>query len=52
MQDRINFEYATGGWSVQLQPGDIVSIAGVYRRRTLWQWLTRQPRVLQQFIVR
>ncbi len=32
-----------------LQPGDIVQIAGVYKRRTLWQWLTRQSKQMQSF---
>lgn len=60
--ERVNYEYrdlyamkAGYGWALrarELQVGDIVNIAGVYKRRTLWQWLTRQPRVLQQWIVR
>lgn len=58
----INYEYrdlyamkAGSGWALrgrELQVGDIVHIAGVYKRRTLWQWLTRQSRVLQTWIVR
>ncbi len=35
-----------------LQPGDRYTIAGVYRRRTWWEWLTRQPRRLQVWVVR
>ncbi len=34
-----------------LQPGDRFTIAGLYQRRTWWQWLTRQPRRLQVHIV-
>jgi hypothetical protein len=34
-----------------LQSGDIVEIAGVYRSRTFWEWLTRQLKQLQQFTV-
>lgn len=34
-----------------LKVGDTYTIAGVYRRRTFWQWLTRQPRTLQVFHV-
>jgi hypothetical protein len=32
-----------------VQPGDIVQIAGVYKRRTFWQWLTRRSKQLQSF---
>lgn len=35
-----------------LQPGDCYTIAGVYRRRTWWEWLTRAPRRLQVWVVR
>jgi hypothetical protein len=34
-----------------LQSGDIISIAGVYRSRTFWQWLINKPKHLQQFMV-
>lgn len=37
--------------TTSLQTGDIVSFEGVYRRRTLWQWLLRRPRRLKNFIV-
>jgi hypothetical protein len=37
--------------SAELKVGDTYTIAGVYRRRTLWQWLTGQPRVLQVFTI-
>jgi hypothetical protein len=33
------------------QPGDVVQIEGVFKRRTLWQWLTRRPTQLAHFIV-
>jgi hypothetical protein len=36
----------------QLQPGDRYTIAGVYRRRTWWEWLTFAPRPLQVWYVR
>lgn len=35
-----------------LQPGDHYTIAGVYRRRTWWEWLTLAPRPLQVWVVR
>lgn len=31
--------------------GETLSIAGNYKRRTFWQWLTRRPRELKTFIV-
>lgn len=34
-----------------LKVGDTYTIEGVYRRRTLWQWITRQPRVLQVYTI-
>jgi hypothetical protein len=27
----------------------VYTIAGIYYRRTLWQWLTRKPRQLAKF---
>lgn len=35
----------------ELQPSDIVTIAGVYRARTFWQWMMRKPKPLQQFTI-
>ena len=35
-----------------VQIGDILTFAGDYQRRTFWQWLTRQPRRLQQYQVK
>lgn len=35
----------------ELRVGDELTIVGEYKRRTLWQWLTRQPRELAKFIV-
>jgi hypothetical protein len=35
-----------------LQPGDHYTIAGVYRPRTWWEWLTLAPRPLQVWYVR
>lgn len=32
-----------------LKPGDNVTIAGKYQRRTFWQWLTGQPRKLKLY---
>lgn len=32
-----------------LQVGDTFTVAGAYRRRTFWQWLTRQPKQLQTY---
>ncbi len=29
--------------------GDIITIEGQYKPRTLWQWLKRMPRQLKQF---
>jgi hypothetical protein len=34
-----------------LRVGDMLGIEGRYVRRTFWQWLTRQPRVLQVYTV-
>lgn len=31
--------------------GDVMTFPDVYRKRTFWQWLTRQPRVLQEYRV-
>ena len=44
------------GWARPHQPrlheGDRLTMAGFFARRTVWQWLTRQPRRLQVFTVR
>ena len=32
-----------------LSPGDLVTLDGMYKRRTFWQWVCRQPRVLRQY---
>jgi hypothetical protein len=48
---------AGNGWAPpgrpdrRLTPGDRYTIAGVYRRRTWWEWLTRTPRRLQVWVV-
>lgn len=49
---------STGGWSVEqaeaegrLDVGDVVTFDGIYRRRTFWQWLTRQPREIQPYTI-
>lgn len=34
-----------------IEKGDVFTIAGRYKRRTLLQWLTRKPRELQRFVV-
>lgn len=33
----------------ELRQGDIITIAGVYKRRTFWQWLFHRPAALQQY---
>jgi len=48
---------AARGWAPSagtspLKPGDHYTIAGVYRRRTWWEWLTGAPRRLQVWYVR
>ncbi len=49
---------ALTGWTAlektlpQPAPGDTFTIGGMYHRRTLWQWLTRQPRELRRYVVR
>ena len=35
-----------------LRAGDRLTIDGCSARRTVWQWLTRQPRRLQRFTAR
>ncbi len=32
-----------------IKVGGKVTISGFYKKRTLWQWLTRQPRELKLF---
>jgi hypothetical protein len=34
-----------------MQVGDTYTVAGVYTRRTFWQWLRRAPRQLLLFTV-
>ena len=34
-----------------LEVGDVFTVEGDYQRRTFWQWLTREPRVLQTYQV-
>jgi hypothetical protein len=34
-----------------IKKGDVFTIAGRYTRRTFWQWLMREPRELQRFVV-
>lgn len=31
--------------------GDRITMAGVFKRRTFWQWLTRKPREFQTHII-
>lgn len=41
-------------WAERTSPvkvGDTVIIAGKHKRRTFWQWLTRQPRQLQTYVI-
>lgn len=35
---------------VALHKGERFTIAGVYERRTFWQWLFRRPRQLKQWV--
>lgn len=35
----------------KIQKGDMFTIQGRYRRRTLLQWLLRRPKQLQQYTV-
>ena len=44
---------STDGWKPRrpLLVGDRFTSEGFYQRRTLWQWLTRQPRQLQQYVI-
>lgn len=42
------------GWAdsfATLKEGDCFTCLGDYQRRTFWQWLTRQPRILKQWSV-
>lgn len=34
-----------------LEMGDTFTICGKFKRRTFWQWLTRQPKQLEVFSV-
>lgn len=34
-----------------IKKGDVFTVAGKYKRRTLWEWLTRKQRELQRFLV-
>ncbi len=34
-----------------LKPGDFFTVAGCYKKRTFWEWLTRKPRELTVFTV-
>lgn len=36
---------------VAFKTGDSLTIAGTFKRRTFWQWLTRKPRELLTFTV-
>lgn len=33
------------------QSGDILTVEGIYKRRTFWQWLFRRPKKPQTFTV-
>ena len=42
-------------WAVageRIREGDLVAFSGIYKRRTLWQWLTRQPRLPMVYVIR
>ncbi len=34
-----------------MKNGDKFTVHGEYKKRTLWQWLTKKPRVLQEYVV-
>jgi hypothetical protein len=34
-----------------MKTGDKITVAGIYQRRTFWQWLKNRPRKLQSFEV-
>jgi hypothetical protein len=34
-----------------IKPGDTITVAGMYRKRIFWQWLTRKPKELFKFTV-
>lgn len=34
-----------------IEHGETVTFYGIYKRRSFWQWLTRQPQILQNFHV-
>ena len=44
----------TANWAQGTMPqsGDILTIEGLYKRRTFWQWLFRRPKQPQTFKVR
>jgi hypothetical protein len=35
----------------EFEIGDTFTFQGLYRRRTLWQWLVRRPKELQVYLV-
>lgn len=37
--------------SASLNKGDVITLPGQYKRRTFWQWLKREPRQIQQFVI-
>ncbi len=34
-----------------MKNGDKMTMEGVYKHRTFWEWVTRKPRVLAQFTI-
>jgi len=34
-----------------MKKGDKYTMAGYYKKRTFWQWLTRKPRELQEYVI-
>jgi hypothetical protein len=37
--------------TVGLETGDIITLAGIYKKRTVWQWLTLKHKQLERFRV-
>lgn len=38
-------------YGTKFKAGDVYTIQGYYKKRTLWQWLKRQPKELQRWII-
>jgi len=39
------------GHNYYIKPGDIITVAGLYKKRTFWEWITRKPKELRQFVI-